>query len=446
MIRNMKKYGWMAAALLFAVVGCQRREMMYLGDDVAPIHFSVAYQDAEVSAGAGSASLAPQTKALVNLDKGVTVRIFAYKRGANHATGTPDPRKDELVAQCTYVADGAGGLTPCAVKADGTVDATGTVPDAISLNNGTYNFIAYSPALPVLAASDGFFYKVDGVTHGMDVLNTLVADQTVSKAASTVALVFEHKCSKITFNVKQPDGADVTKLKVDSIVLRNMTKVSSVQGWRMFQDFDNTNTSNIGGTKDTVLFKTFGDLNNTDTPAKLIGRTGFGVVLPKAYSPNKIPADIYITLGDSAYLFRTEFPALKYDKGKNYTYNMTLKRTSIEFTLKVLAWGSVGISGDLGEDVMHGVLVGSWYESTSDIGVGDDGDNLTGTDVGIWKPVSPDWELGGVAGSPNPDGNVGGWDDSGVDLEPGGSGGSNNPDGGVGGWGDVNDNQPGLGA
>lgn len=443
MIRNMKKYGWMTAALLLAVVGCQRREMMYLGDDVAPIHFSVAYQNAEVSGDAGNSLQAPQTKALVNLDKDVTVRVFAYKRKGN--TGAPDPRKDELVAQCTYVADGNGGLTPCAVKADGTVDPTGTVPDAISLNNGTYNFIAYSPALPVLAASDGNFYKVDGLTHGMDVLNAVLADKSVSKAASTVALVFEHKCSKITFNVKQPDGANVAKMKVDSVVLRNMTKVSTVQGWRMFQDIIIGSTT--GGATDTALFKTFGDLIDKSDPSKpkLIGRTGAGIVLPKAKGLEDIPADIYITLGDSAYLFRTKFPRSSYDKGKNYTYNLNLKKTAIEFTLKVLAWDSIDISGDFNADMMHGVLVGSWYEYTSDTGVGDDGDNLTGTDIGSWKPVSPDWELGGVGGSSNPDGSVGGWDGPNVDLEPGGSGGSSNPDGGVGGWGDVNDNQPGLG-
>lgn len=438
MIRNMKKYGWMAAALLFAVVGCQRREMMYLGDDVAPIHFSVAYQDAEVSAGAGSASLAPQTKALVNLDKGVTVRVLAFKRAANNSGGA-DPRYDDFVAECTYVADGAGGLTPCAVKADGTVDATGKVPDAISLNNGTYDFYAYSPALPVTKGSNNNPYIVSGITHGMDVLNATLSAKAVSKAASTVALVFEHKCAKITFNVKQPEGADVTKLKVDSIVLRKMNKPSNVSPWWIHEDL----TIGIGTDSDTCLFKTFGDLNDTSDPAKpkLIGRTGFGCVLPKQDDAVSVPVNIYLTLGDSAYLFKTKFPSVEYVKGKHYTYNMNFKQTVVEFTLDVVAWNNVSVDGDMGGDNLGGVLVGSWfqhYNSSADLG-----EDNAGGDVGGWKPVAPDWTIGNATGS-KPGGNVGGWDGVDVDQQPGNGTGSN-PGGGVGGWGGVNDNQPGLG-
>ena len=440
MIRNMKKYGWMTAALLLAVVGCQRREMMYLGDDVVPIHFSIAYQDAEVSAKAGSSSQALQTRALVNLDKDVTVRVFAYKRNANNSGGA-DPRYDDFVAQCPYVADGNGGLTPCAVKADGTVDPIGTAPDAISLNNGTYDFYAYSPALPVSKGSNNNPYVVNGITHGMDVLNDSLLNRAVSKSASTVALVFEHKCSKVTFNVKQPDGADVTKLKVDSIVLRRMNPPTNVAGWWMNTDL----TSGSGYDNDTCLMKTFGDLIDNSDPSKpkLIGRTGFGIVLPKLDDASTIPANIYLTLGDSAYLFKTKFPAMEYKKGKHYTYNMNFKQTEVEFTLDVVAWNKVSVDGELGEDGnVGGVLVGSWFQRyNSSTEMGDD--NAAG-DIGGWKPVNPDWTIGNATGS-KPGGDVGNWGDVDVDQRPGGSGGGSNPGGGVGGWGDVNDNQPGLG-
>ncbi|WP_294599263.1 fimbrillin family protein [uncultured Rikenella sp.] len=438
----MKKYGWMTAALLLAVVGCQRREIMYLGDDVAPIHFSVAYQDAEVSAAAGSSQV-PQTKALVNLDKGVTVRVLAFKRSATNSGGA-DPRYDDFVAECTYVADGSGGLTPCAVKADGTADASGTVPDAISLNNGTYDFYAYSPALPVTkGGSSNNPYIVNGITHGMDVLNATLSGKAVSKAAATVALVFEHKCSKITFNVKQPEGADVTKLKVDSVVLRKMNNPSNVSPWWIHQDL----TGGIGTDNDTCLFKTFGDLNDNTDPSdpQLIGRTGFGCVLPKQNDGSKVPVNIYLTLGDSAYLFKTEFPAVEYLKGKHYTYNMNFKQTEVEFTLNVVAWNNVSINtGDMGGDgFTGGILVGSWfqrYNSSADLGE----DNVAG-DIGGWKPVSPDWTIGTATGS-KPSGGIGGWDDVDVDQKPGGSGSGSNPGGGIGGWDDVNDNQPGVGA
>lgn len=444
MIRNMKKYGWMAAGLLLTVVGCQRREMMYLGADVAPIHFSVAYQDAGVTADDPS-SQALQTKVLVDLPKDSTVRVLVFQRRSGSPTPTADPRQDEFKVECTYKADGNGGLVPCAVNADGTVDPAGTAPEGISLNHGVYDFYAISPAFPVVQGAVGTNpYVVMGITHGIDLLNASVKAKTISKATSTVALEFEHKCAKVTFNVKQPKGANVAKLAVDSVVIHNMNPLSSVaSGWWIYTDL----TLGVGGMNDSVVFKTFGPLmDETASPAELVGRTGFNYLLPKR--PKVVPAEIYLTLGDSAFLFKTTLPMVAYDKGKHYAYNLNFKKTVIEFTLDVLAWDKVSISGSLGADNIGDVLVGSWYYYVHDVdNLGTGGDNLSTDLGGWWQPVDAGWQLGTGSGLGNPNGDLSGWGDSGINNNPNlGTGTGTIPNGNTGSWGNSGtNNNPNLG-
>lgn len=335
---KMKQYLLVAIALL-AVVGCQRRSL--LGDDPAGEACLVRFQAKD--------NVGVESKAATysNLAEGSTVCVVAYQRGSV-GQASPDLANDTWKATSTYKVESNGDLVPCHVTADGTIDTGNASPaKGMELNNGIYDFYAYSPARQLESDNK----SVKGVGHYEDFMGAYVGSQTISRSSATVALTFEHKCAKLSFTVKPVSGMTCSDLFVDKADVQQMA-TTPAGDYTLGGDL----TPTVGTTTDVG---TISDFSYLDPSQKGNGASGSAIFLPK--SAGTVPAEFYVKVNGVSYLLKADLPSMVFEKSKNYMFTMLVKQGEIELTLAVASWNTVADSFELGGDNGH-ILIGSWSD------------------------------------------------------------------------------------
>ena len=184
------------------------------------------------------------TRAASALPVGATLRVVAYRYTAGQS-GMPEANRAD---ECTYKVV-SGGLTPCAVNADGTED-TGSpaVTGDMSLAPGQYIFYAISPAIRV-------YHEVDNpmvaVNQGMAFASAATTATTIDGAAAgtTVSLpALDRKCALLQFTTDRKGGAltGITSIKVQSLTLEEMTDGPAwATGTGALASTGNTNSTSV---------------------------------------------------------------------------------------------------------------------------------------------------------------------------------------------------------
>ena len=149
----------------------------------------------------------------------------------------------------------------------------------------------------------------------------------VSHATTPVALAFDHKLSKLVINCKADANVGVS--------LNGMTV--SITG----MDTKNTLTLSSGvlGTASTVAAIT----PNKQASAPAGFSTSYdAIILPKAYAADVVEVLFTLSNGEP---FVWKVPAITFVSGTEYTYEINLTRTGVQFTGTIKPWLTGGGTG-----------------------------------------------------------------------------------------------------
>lgn len=383
----IKQYMVVVAALM-SLIACRKNPTGgTLSEGMSAVRFR----------GAGQAQVVPEmTKGTVPMAQGATVGVLAYQRSA---TGAADVTADVFKDMKTYAAGVAGVLTPSLTDDSGSV--MGGNADGMELHNGTYDFYAYSPALKI----EPDHYTVKGVRHYTDFMGAVVPAHTVSRSTADVELLFEHKCSKVRFNVVTAAGMDNSSLAADSVLLYKMA-VSPAADFVLGGDIAPT-LGNVGNICKLGRVEAAADNKSTSV---------WEVLLPK--SSGVFDGDFYLKINDIRYVLKArDVKAMSFGKGIQYVFTAVVRQGSIDLLLNVASWDAVSGSVDAGEGgqagsgswddgggetggntgTNHGIVIGSWDHIDWNGSMGGNPDPVTGAiEVGSWTPAQMIVDAGGT--------------------------------------------------
>ncbi len=458
--------------------------------ETSPAAPAAAAQAAQAAAAQPAAQPAParnavQTRAAVPIASGTTVRIVALPSGAAlgstpaasatyYVTGeeTVDGRQRAALAPCSVTNDAAtGAVTAC------SADAT----KAMRLKVGTYDFYAYSPALPL--KSDG---KSVDVYHGMDFAasktegvvigsdgSTSYPDPTASTSPAKTGVSgavelqsLARKCSKLVFTVspkvKTENGTSwssvrqtefkvvrvfkLPKAPVSAVVPDDIANADQVPMTTDVSTVTNPADFSANGIFELAAFKSF-DTEDSDTEND--SSTGSGIVLPKQSAEFGLYMEVLFnkTVDDGTDKTRVilkadKLPALPFFKNTQYKFKVFLQGKDILISVAIEPWNTVSDNEDLGVLApVDPIVLGSWSLANWDPdNLGAYGTITVGPDS--WS-TNPNWtpDLGNYLDAIAQSGlwtNVPWWDPNGA----GGSGGSDSSVTG-GSWGSTGSQTPG---
>ena len=384
----MLKQYWVVAAALMTLIGCQENPTEgTLSEGVSAVRFHSA----------GQAQVVPEmSKGTVPMAQGATVGVLAYQRSA---AGAADVTTDVFKDMKTYAAGVAGALTPSLTDDSGSV--TGGNADGMELHNGTYDFYAYSPAMKI----EPDHHTVKGVGHYTDFMGAVVPAFAVSRSASDVELLFEHKCSKVRFNVVTAANMANHSLAADSVILYKMA-VSPAGDFLLGGDIAPT-LGNAGSICKLGRVEAAADNKSTSV---------WEVLLPK--SSGVFDGDFHLKINNIRYVLKArDVKAMSFGKGVQYIFTAVVRQGSIDLVLKVASWDAVSGSVDAGEGGQAGS--GSWDDGGGETG-GNAGTNHSIV-IGSWDHI--DWN-GSMGGNPDPVTGaieVGSWTPAQVIVDAGGT-------------------------
>lgn len=384
----MVKQYFAVLAVLLTLISCRKEPKGEITDGICQVRFSVP----------GSVDAAPYlTKAAVRLPQGATVCVAAYQRTTGGAA--PAPQADIWKASNLYAVQADGSFV-ASLADDGGNPAAGDAAD-MELHTGTYDFYAYSPALK----PEDDHYTVKGVRHYTDFMGAVVPARAVSRSASSVDLLFEHKCSKVRFNVVTSAGMENSSLTADSVVLNKMA-VSPARDFTLGGDLAPT----LGGDADTCLLKRVEPAGNNKSTSV------WDIVLPK--SSGTFDADFHLKISGVRYVLKArDIPAMSLLKGIQHIFSAVVRKGSVDLVLNVASWDAVSGevnggegsgagsgewgdgSGETGGDagLNHGIVIGRWENVDWAGSVGGNFDPVTGAlSVGTWRPVQVIVDAGGT--------------------------------------------------
>ena len=378
---------WLALAV---ASGCSKADGPAPDTGGTEVGFSLAGVSAEVSssgavssvsrAGASGLSSGGATRAIPeNLAPGSTVRVLAYTRRA--AGAAADIERDTYVAEATYRVKDDYSLEPCVV--DGmTGVATGTAgASPMRLRAGAYDFYALTPALSLTG------HKEASVAHGTDYACSLTAACAVATrqdvSTQTVVLAtLERKCSRLAFSITRK-AENVAKAVINSVELSGIARSPAAALL-----CENLPT----GTNDGGYEFPQGTFVQGAEPYQY---SGTDEVLPKSDAAFDLQMSVTFNEADRATDLQATVPAMAFDPGKRYNFDLSLQGGFIVLTLQVTPW-NVGPVWDtsVGEPPYASVVVGSWEirEWSGEIG----GNFVPVLDPGSWSE-NPQWdsEIGG---------------------------------------------------
>ena len=377
---------WLALAV---ASGCSKADGPAPDTGGTEVGFSLAGVSAEVSssgavssvsrAGASGLSSGGATRAMPeNLAPGSTVRVLAYTRRA--AGAAADIERDTYVAEATYRVKDDYSLEPCVV--DGmTGVATGTAgASPMRLRAGAYDFYALTPALSLTG------HKEASVAHGTDYACSLTAACAVvtrqDVSTQTVVLAtLERKCSRLAFSItrKAENVAKAVINSVESGIARSPAAALLCE---------NLPT----GTNDGGYEFPQGTFVQGAEPYQY---SGTDEVLPKSDAVFDLQMSVTFNEADRATDLQATVPAMAFDPGKRYNFDLSLQGGFIVLTLQVTPWNVDPVwDTSVGEPPYASVVVGSWEirEWSGEIG----GNFVPVLDPGSWSE-NPQWdsEIGG---------------------------------------------------
>ncbi len=286
---------------------------------VVPVSFAAPAIGQETAAQSASAASqaqngqSPATRAA--LAENTTVRVVAF------TAATGNPAQANYVAEQTYYMSG-GKLVPCTVDDNGSFVAV--APDAkMELERGSYDFYAITPALPLNEDK-----ATVSVPHKVDYAASATKGVTVDASKTYTLTQLDRKCVRVTFVIKK--SANFTELTALSVTPSgaglSMPNLPAAQSVKMDADIPAT----TGSETLTVPASAF---TNTDATTA----TAATVLLPLAAADILLTCDLTYTTatGSSRQTsFSDTANDLALEKGKHYTFTLTIYPFDVSFTVK----------------------------------------------------------------------------------------------------------------
>lgn len=409
-----------------------------------------------------TAQTAPATRTAVPIANGTTVRIVALHAG--DALGSTPAASATYYVTGEETADGhlRATLAPCSVTNDATGAVTAYADDptkVMRLKAGTYDFYAYSPALPL--KSDG---KTVDVYHGMDFAASATAGVVVKSDGSTTypdpmsaapatksatggaveLQTLERKCSKLTFTVspkvKTENGNSWSSVRQTEFKVVRVFKLAKAPVSAVVPDDIaaadqvpmTTDVSTVANPADFLangIFEltAFASFDTEDSDTDNDSSTGSGIVLPKQSAAFGLYMEVLFnkTVDDGtdktrAILKADNLPALPFIKNTQYNFKVFLQGKEILISVTIEPWKEVTDSEDIGVLApIDPVVLGSWtLENWEPDNLGAYGTITVGPDswttnpnwtvdlgnylnaavnAGVWSTV-PWWDTNGTGG------------------------------------------------
>gem|GEM_PF-868355 len=255
----------------------------------------------------------PGTRAA--LAENTTVRVVAF------TAATGNPAQANYVAEQTYYMSG-GKLVPCTVDDNGSFVAV--APDAkMELERGSYDFYAITPALPLNEDK-----ATVSVAHKVDYAASATKGVTVDASKTYTLTQLDRKCVRVTFVIKK--SANFTELTALSVTPSgaglSMPNLPAAQSVKMGADIP----AAAGSETLTLPASAF---TNTDATTA----TAATVLLPLAAADILLTCDLTYTTATGSSR-QTSFSStandLALEKGKHYTFTLTLLASDVSFTVK----------------------------------------------------------------------------------------------------------------
>lgn len=235
-----------------------------------------------------------------------TLRVVVYKRRPGGTT--PDPALDQFIATNTYVVTSSWNLMPSLVDSAGSAKSGKASP--LYLMNDTYDFYAYTPAIPL---SNDSLIKVN---NGYDFATAIAENITIDELKTNVVFPnLERQMARIQFTI-EPDQSypDVQKLEIDEL------------GMNLLQTTKTPYTLKLG---DSIV----ASVDTTDN--HVIEASKFMQMLPNQimcfdYVLPKIPGALYLYFNlainglDQTYI--AIMPNVTFKNGFNYIYKVLIKQ------------------------------------------------------------------------------------------------------------------------
>ena len=333
--------------MLVAACGCSRSEdPVPMGADQVALQFTLSGISADVVP-------TSETKASSErLATGTTIRIAAYLRAGADA----DLTQDKYVTEATYVVQEDGSLVPCAVDANGV--STGTAgATTMYLRQGVYDFYTLTPALPLTD------HKEVNVNHGDDYAYSLTPACSIAPGVGTqnvTLTMLERQCSELSFSVtRQFDH--ITSVDIRSV---RLGRIAQAPATAML-----CNALPLGANSGEHLLS-----HETFTQgAEPYQAFGADETLPKSKAPFDLSMEVVFNGAANPTMLQAEIPAMAFDPGLHYNFDISLQGEYIVLTLNVLPWNTVPAWDvpDLGQPPIASVTVGHWKIEEWNTNLGD---------------------------------------------------------------------------
>jgi len=341
----------------------------------APAARNAAATAAQPAAQPAPAQTAVQTRAAVPVASGTTVRIVALHTGDALGSSTP-------AASATYYVTGEetvdghkrATLAPCSVTNDATTGAvTACTPDAakaMRLKAGTYDFYAYSPALPLnsdgksvdvyhgtdFAASKtaGVSVGSDGSTSYPDPLDATAAAKTGSNGAVELQ-TFGRRCTLVSFSVEPKTATAFKKLTINSVQLSKMTDQPAANTAVDGAITPGSNSCTFAFPASAFKQGAAENLWSFESPVLPKIEDTYGLTITVLYNDTSTPVTLATADG--------QIPAMAYLAGYRYSYTLKLKGPNLQLILTVSDWNEAGAWEDpdgIGAYPGMEFLVGEW--------------------------------------------------------------------------------------
>ena len=289
----------------------------------------------------------PATRAA--LAENTTVRVVAF------TAATGNPVQANYVAEQTYYMSG-GKLVPCTVDDNGSFVAV--APDAkMELERGSYDFYAITPALPLNEDK-----ATVSVAHKVDYAASATKGVTVDASKTYTLTQLDRKCVRVTFVIKK--SANFTELTALSVTPSgaglSMPNLPAAQSVKMGADIP----AAAGSETLTVPASAF---TNTDATTA----TAATVLLPRSAADILLTCDLTYTTatGSSRQTsFSDTANDLALEKGKHYTFTLTLLASDVSFAVKAESETTISDWTDVPAPAYPYVLKGIYIVSRDALG------------------------------------------------------------------------------
>lgn len=147
-----------------------------------------------------------------------------------------------------------------------------------------------------------------------------------SKGTTAVELTFKHMLSKVIINIVQPSTISPNTTGLVNADLTGMTV--TIKGMNTSANF-NLATGGLG------TYSTIADIN---TFTAIAGKKYEAIVLPGSFAIGALKMEFALNKNPNEVFTRKNIELEDFEPGKVYTYNITLKRSGVEFTCAITDW------------------------------------------------------------------------------------------------------------